>query len=193
MNWKPLIIGSDNSGAEIALSESGTLDLTQPWTTIRLSSGRKLQVPTEQVEEMDRGQWRLLYDLEELGLEKPLSMKSTVVPLIEEELEVSKKTVPTGELTVKTSSHEHTHLIEEALLKETVSVDRVAIDREVAGPMPVREEGDTTIIPLVEEVIVVQRRYVLREEVRIRRIQEEVPVTQEVTFRTQTASIERSP
>jgi len=35
---------------------------------------------------------------------------------------------------------------------------------------PISQEGDTTIIPVVEEIVVVERRLVLKEEVRIRRV-----------------------
>ena len=35
--------------------------------------------------------------------------------------------------------------------------------------MPVREEHDTTIISVVEEVLVVEKRWMLREEIHIRK------------------------
>ena len=35
---------------------------------------------------------------------------------------------------------------------------------------PTREEGDTTILSVVEEIIVIERRLILKEEVHIRRV-----------------------
>ena len=56
-----------------------------------------------------------------------------------------------------------------------------------------REDGDTLIIPIVEEVVVVQRRLVLKEEVRVRRKRETQPYRQCVVVRKQEAVITRLP
>jgi hypothetical protein len=60
-------------------------------------------------------------------------------------------------------------------------------------PLPpyrtVREEGDTTILPVVEEVVVFERRLILKEEVHIRRVQVAERYTKTVTTREQTAEI----
>ena len=34
----------------------------------------------------------------------------------------------------------------------------------------IREEGDTIVIPIVEEMLVIERRLLLKEEVRVRRV-----------------------
>jgi stress response protein YsnF len=52
-----------------------------------------------------------------------------------------------------------------------VEIGRVPVGRPVDTMPPVRQEGDTTIVPVVEEIIVVGRRLILKEEVRIRRLQ----------------------
>ncbi|HET8550674.1 MAG TPA: DUF2382 domain-containing protein [Bryobacteraceae bacterium] len=75
-------------------------------------------------------------------------------------------------------------------LKEHVDVRRVLVDREVDGPLPVRREGDSTIVPIVEEVLVMSKRFVLREEIHITRsVREEQH--QRITLRRQEAEIER--
>jgi hypothetical protein len=50
----------------------------------------------------------------------------------------------------------------------------VQIDRIVAEPPVQRQEGDTLILPVVEEVLVVEKRLMLREEIRITRRREQV-------------------
>jgi uncharacterized protein (TIGR02271 family) len=55
------------------------------------------------------------------------------------------------------------------LRHEDVSVEHVPIDREIDSVPELRYEGDTLIIPLIEEVLVTEKRLVLREEVRITR------------------------
>jgi len=52
---------------------------------------------------------------------------------------------------------------------DEIEVERVPIDRQLATPPSVRQEGDTIIIPVVEEILVVEKRYLLREEVRVTR------------------------
>ncbi len=65
-------------------------------------------------------------------------------------------------------------LIDEPLFSEEVTVDRVQVNRIIDGPAQTRQEGDTTIIPVVEEVITIQKRLLLREEVRITRRRTEI-------------------
>jgi hypothetical protein len=65
-------------------------------------------------------------------------------------------------------------MFNEPLFSEEVNVERVPVNRIIAGPAQTRQEGDTTIIPVVEEVITLQKRLLLREEVRITRKRTEV-------------------
>ena len=58
----------------------------------------------------------------------------------------------------------------EELTTKRVEIECVPIFRLVEAAPAVREEGDTTIIPVVEEVVVVERRLMLKDEVRLRRI-----------------------
>jgi len=60
-------------------------------------------------------------------------------------------------------------VIDEPLFGEDVTVERVQVNRLVDAAPQSRQDGDTTIIPVVEEVITVQKRLLLREEVRITR------------------------
>ena len=65
---------------------------------------------------------------------------------------------------------------------DEVVVERVPVDRQVdAAPEP-WQDGETLVIPVVEEVLVVEKRLVVREEVRItrRRVTAAVPVTETV-------------
>lgn len=50
---------------------------------------------------------------------------------------------------------------------DRVDVDRVAVDVEVDTPPEIRQEGETLIVPVVEEVLVVTKRYRIIEEVRV--------------------------
>jgi len=81
--------------------------------------------------------------------------ESIVIPVVVEELEVRKRTVETGRGRIRKTVTEREEVIDEPLLKEEVRVERVPVHRVVDGPVSVRQEGDTVIIPIVEEVLVV--------------------------------------
>jgi uncharacterized protein (TIGR02271 family) len=72
-------------------------------------------------------------------------------------------------------------------------VERVSIDRVVDQAPPPRQEGDTLVLPVLEEVVVVERRLVLKEEVRITRRATESRNPQTVTLRSEDVRIDRIP
>src|SRR3982751_2082323 len=76
-------------------------------------------------------------------------------------------------------------------MHERVNVERKAVNRIVDGPVDVRYEGDTTVIPVLEEVLVVEKRLILREEIHITRSTEEVHKPQRVVLRREDVSVER--
>ena len=61
------------------------------------------------------------------------------------------------------------------------------------GPIPVREENGTTIISVVEEVLVVEKRWMLREEIHIRKRRTETHQPQQITLRSEDVQVERIP
>ena len=110
-----------------------------------------------------------------------------VIPLTQEELSVTTRKVETGRVRVSTRMLEHTGLARADLYQEDVKVEHVPIGREVDAAPPIREEGDTIIIPIVEEIMVVEKRLVLREEVRITRTRSVEAFEQPVQLRTMVA------
>ncbi|MDO9708872.1 YsnF/AvaK domain-containing protein [Paracraurococcus lichenis] len=117
----------------------------------------------------------------------------TVIPLLEEHLRVLKRDRPTGRVRVAVTTGSETRMVEEVLRHRRVEIERVAVDRPVDAVPPIREEADSLVIPVVEEVLVVERRLVLREEIRLRLRTEERHEAVPVTLRRQQASIERLP
>jgi uncharacterized protein (TIGR02271 family) len=115
-----------------------------------------------------------------------------VVPIIEELIEVRKQMVDTANVRVTKTVHEHEETINEPLRRETVAVTRVPIERVVDTAMPPREEGDTLIIPVYEERLVVQKQLFLKEEVHLTRqgtVDREAQQT--VTLRREEVAVER--
>jgi uncharacterized protein (TIGR02271 family) len=117
--------------------------------------------------------------------------ESLVIPVIEEFLDISKGVVETGVVRVHKSVREHQVVISEPLTSETVHVERVPMDVIVDGPLPVRSEGDVTVIPVVEEVLVTTKQLRLVEEVRITRVRSTNVHHQNVTLRAEDVDVER--
>ena len=118
----------------------------------------------------------------------------TVIPVAEETIAISKRQVEVGQVRVSLTTDVEQMVAREMLRGRRVEVERVAVGRTLAEgetPPQTREEGDTLIIPVVEEMAVVVKRLVLREEVRLRFVQTEVPFEQEVDVRRQRATVER--
>ena len=123
----------------------------------------------------------------------PDDIRDTVIPLHEEEISVSKRQVITGRVRVETVTREHEQLVDTQLARERVEVERIAIGKPIDAIPAVRQDGDTTIIPVVEEVLVVERRLVLKEEIHIHRVHTTEQHQERVTLRRQEAVITRIP
>lgn len=114
-----------------------------------------------------------------------------VIPLHDESVTVDKQRVERSRVRVTTHVSEREQIVRQALEHEEATVTRVPIDREIDAHPGIRQEGDVTVIPLVEEVLVVERRLVLREELHIRKNRRTVEVEQPVTLRSEDAVVER--
>ena len=114
------------------------------------------------------------------------------IPVVAEQLRVGTEIVDTGRVRLAKTVREREVVVDEPLFEEQVVIERVRVDRAVDGPVVVRQEGDTLIVPILEEVPVVVRQLMLREEVRITRRRVETRKPQRVTLRAEEVSVERS-
>jgi uncharacterized protein (TIGR02271 family) len=125
------------------------------------------------------------------NVEESRDKDQVVVPLHAEEVSVAKKRVVTGHVKVGTVTRETEQVVHELLEHEHVEIERTAIGKQVDKAPPVRQVGDTLIIPILEEIVVVERRLLLKEEVRVRRTREKQPYQERVVLRKQEAVITR--
>jgi uncharacterized protein (TIGR02271 family) len=119
------------------------------------------------------------------------TVSEEVIPLVEETMSIGKREVVTGHVRVRTVTDTVEELAHADVQREIVEVTRVPIDRMVETAPEIRTEGDVTILPVVEEVLVVEKRLVLKEELHIRRRVESEAVEVPVTLRKQRAIVER--
>ena len=120
------------------------------------------------------------------------SADKLIVPLHAEEVSVTRRQVAGDTVRVATVTRQHEQLVNEVLTHERVEIERVPIGRVVDQVPPVREEGDTTIMSVVEEVVVLERRLILKEEVRIKRVRMTENHRETVMLREQDAVITRT-
>jgi stress response protein YsnF len=71
--------------------------------------------------------------------------------------------------------------------------DHFAVNRVVDAPSAIRQEGDTIIVPVLEEIMVVEKRLLLKEEIHIRCQEVMQHVSQPVRLRSKEVSLERPP
>ena len=116
------------------------------------------------------------------------------VPVIAEQLAIGTRTVDTGRgVRVHKTVIEQPVTIDERLGRDEVEVRHVAVDRIVAleeAPAN-RYEGDTLIVPVLEEVLVVERRLRIKEELHITRVRREEHYQEEVVLKAEQVRVER--
>lgn len=121
------------------------------------------------------------------------NQESMVLPLVAEEAHVRKQRVKTGKVRVTKHVRQWEEQIDEPLLQQHVNVTRVPLNKPIAEPPTMRREGATTIVPVIEEVLVVEKRLMLKEEIHITTQQTEEVRTHSVTLRSEEVEIEHVP
>lgn len=120
-----------------------------------------------------------------------IDRQPVVVPVIAETLEVGKREVERLGVRLTKTVSERTETVEVPLLQQRTEVERVAVNRTVDVAPAVRYEGDTMIVPVLEEVVVVEKRLVLREELHIRKWQVEARMPNQIVLRREHIEVQR--
>lgn len=113
------------------------------------------------------------------------------LPVIEEEMSVSRVTEHAGRVRVRIESREEVERIPVTEIIEEVSVEHVPINRYVDERSEPRQEGDVVIVPVFETVAVVEKRLLLKEELHIVRHRREVQREEVVVLRKERPIVER--
>jgi uncharacterized protein (TIGR02271 family) len=171
------------------------LDGSRAEVLVHFEGGASLLVPRDALARQDDGSYHLALDsvaCERSGAGGGVRDSPLVLPVIEEVLDVHTSSVETDRVRLRKVVHEREEVVDPPLLRDEVVIERVPINRVVEGPISARSEGDTLIIPLLEEVLVVEKRLLLKEELRITTRQVETHRPQRVTLRRQEAVVERT-
>lgn len=122
----------------------------------------------------------------------PDQSPETIIPLVAEQLNVSTRQIATGRIRVETETELVEHLASARLETSNVDVTRVSINRVVTETPDVRTVDDVVIIPVLEEILVVEKRLVLKEELHVTRRITTEDVSVPVSLRKQKAIITRT-
>ena len=114
-----------------------------------------------------------------------------ILHLAEEKLNVTREKVVDGRVTVRRHTSTHDEPVNLLLRRENVEVTHVPKNERIASMPDIREEEGVLIVPVVEEEVEVIRRLVLREELHIRRTEEQVAWEEHISLRKQHVEIDR--
>ena len=124
-----------------------------------------------------------------------LANEADKLRLFEETAKVSTETIVSGRVRITTATDVIADSVRQDLEGTRVEITRVPIDRYVetgtVAPQP-RTEGDVTIIPILEEVVIVEKRLLLKEEIHLRQHRTTVSVDVSTEVKKQRAIIERT-
>jgi len=121
------------------------------------------------------------------------SDNTEVIQVVEEKIVVGKERVVTGKVKIRKSVTEEVHAVSVPIVNDEYEVVRVNVEPKtlLAPPAAVRQEGDTTVISVIREITVVEKRYEVIEEIRVTRRKTELPLIHEITLRKEHVKIER--
>lgn len=183
-----VIDASGNQASVVSMQQHG--DEANAW--VKLTEGSQVLVPVSLFARQGDGAYRLPFTFQLSNeVRHPMQMS---FPVMEEELHVSKRVVDTGRgVRVHKTVTEQEELIDQTLLRDELQVEHVPVGRvvEAESAPQIRYEGDTLVVPVLEEVLVVQKQMVLKEEVRITRHRHVDRVPQAVVLRTEHVNVER--
>ena len=111
--------------------------------------------------------------------------------MVEETARIDKREVQTGRVKVHTVVETSEQMVREALSSHNVKVTRVPVDQPVTTVPVIRTENGITIVPVLEEILVVEKRLILREELHIEQEVSHETVEVPVSLRKQRAVVER--
>ncbi len=117
--------------------------------------------------------------------------QKAVIPLVEERVSVTRREVETGRVRVRTHVDERIEVIRQELARDEVEIERVPMNRHVTRMPEIREEKGVTIVPVVEEVLVIEKKLMLVEEIRLSRKRSYEKFEKPITLRSQRAEVER--
>ena len=116
--------------------------------------------------------------------------EEVVIAVAEETAHVVKRPIDRGTVRVSKVVREVEEVIDTSTVEEEIEIEHVARNTWLKKAAKPRREGDTLIIPVMEEVTVVEKRILLREELYIRTKRTVKPAKEKVRLRREEVIVE---
>jgi len=118
------------------------------------------------------------------------SEEVATIPVAVETVRVEKRVIETGRAVIRKAVSERDEVVNALLARHDVTVERVPVDRVVTELPILRQEGDTWVVPVFEERLVIEKQLVLKEELWIRTQTRHEAVSQTVRLRQEHVEVE---
>jgi len=115
--------------------------------------------------------------------EKPPATDGSFIPIVEEHLRVGTKIVETGQVNITKKVIAEDVTLDVPVSHEEVIIERREINQYVKDLPPAsRQQGETTILSVFKEVLVVEKKILLVEEVHITKkvVESSVPIVETI-------------
>jgi len=165
------------------------VDPDHPVAVVRFGNGSTVDIPFELLEHHHDGgytlpgRWRdFIAAMEE----------SAEIPVVEERATVEVRPAPVKQVRVRRRVVREQQVVETPVWHERIAVESVPVNVFVDRAPAPRQEGDVLIIPCVEEVVVVEKRLRVREELRVHVVREQRTHRESVEVRRHEIEIDKS-
>lgn len=182
-----LVDAAGHQAAILSVEDTGA----DPQAWIQCGDGPQVMVPVSLLIQEAEDEYRLPFSFNT----SPQNQDNAglTLPVIQEQLHLDKRLVDTGKgVRLHKKVVEQEQVIDPPLLQDELAVEHIPVGRVVADqemPQP-RYDGDTLVVPVLEEVLVVQKQLLLKEEVRITRKRVQVHKPQKVSLRSEQIDVE---
>jgi uncharacterized protein (TIGR02271 family) len=182
MDKQVIVVDKDNIRGTV-ISPSGEIEAV-PQVLVQFDNDQQVWISTDSLTKMRDNSYYLPVSLSEMRDEFTEARESErlVIPVVEETAKLSKRVVQKSKVQIKKVVEEKHEAFDLPLLEEYVEVKRVPVNRTFDKPVPVRSEGDTLIIPVHKEVLIIQKKFLVSEEIHVIKQQTERIHTEEVSL-----------
>lgn len=159
---------------------------------ITYNGDRHVQAPLAMLQKQDDGAYHLPLRLSTLETNARLLKQGEgqVIPIVQEEAIIEKRVVERNRTRITKQVHTEEEMIDTPLRQERVQVERLPVEQLIDSPVATRYDGDTLVIPVMEEVLVIEKKLLLKEEVRVTKYVGETEHHETVTLRKEEVVVE---
>lgn len=120
--------------------------------------------------------------------------KNQTILVVEEQATIEHETIETAKVQIKKTVVSETENLNIPLSEETYKIERTPVNSQLLDqpPVSVKQDGDTTVISVVREVLITQKKYEVLEEIRITRVIKEKLHTENVILRKEKVEVGRT-